>query len=61
MNAWTKQQLEEDPDGMLEVCDNCNGLIHNWDWLGWSFVTLDGKIVCNDCRGELLKKSIDNL
>lgn len=60
MNAFNQIELDNDPDGMLEACDNCNRLIHNWQWMGWSFVTVDGKIVCNDCRGELLKKAVDS-
>lgn len=49
MNAFNRHEIDHDPDGLLESCDFCNRLIHNWDWMGWSFITFDGKVVCNDC------------
>ena len=58
MNAWNQQQMDEDPSGLTESCDRCNSLITNWEWLQMSFVTFDGRIVCNFCRGELLKEEI---
>jgi hypothetical protein len=55
MNAFNKAELESTDGRLLESCDRCGGLIHNWDWMGWSFLTFDGKIICNNCRTELLK------
>jgi hypothetical protein len=46
-------------DPMAEVCDDCRTLIRNHHWMGWSFVTFDGKIVCNNCRTDRLKKEFD--
>lgn len=60
MNEWNRMQMALDPSGLTESCDRCNCLITNWSWMAMSFVTLDGKIVCNDCRGELLKIKIDS-
>jgi hypothetical protein len=53
-------QMALDPEGLTESCDRCNALIFNWDWMGMAFLTFDGKIVCNNCRTELLKLSVDN-
>lgn len=55
MNAFNRKELESPDGSLLESCDRCNKLIHNWDWFGWSFLTFDGKIVCNDCRTDLAK------
>lgn len=53
-------QMALDPSGLTESCDRCNALIINWNWMGQAFLTLEGKIVCNNCRGELLKETVDN-
>lgn len=55
MNEWNKMQLTLDDSGLIESCDFCNALITNWIWLGMSFLTFDGKIMCNDCRTKSLK------
>lgn len=56
MNAFNKKEIAENP--FLESCDIYRKLIYNWDWMQWSFITHDGKIVCNDCRNDLLKELI---
>lgn len=55
MNAFNRHELTQPGGELLESCDRCNRLIHNWDWFQWSFLTFDGKIVCNDCRTDLAK------
>jgi len=59
MNAFNAQQMADDECGLLESCDECNKLIHNWDCMSMSFVTEDSRIVCGFCRTELFKKSLD--
>lgn len=49
MNAFNKQELEQDTDGLLESCDFCNALIINWEILNNSTITFDGKIKCKRC------------
>ncbi len=44
-------------DPLSEVCDDCHTVIRNWKWMQWSFVTYDGRVVCNQCRTERLKAS----
>lgn len=48
-------QLALDDSGLVESCDCCGQLIHNWSWMGWSWVQFDGQIVCNNCRTEQAK------
>lgn len=48
-----------DPSGLTESCDRCNALITNWGWMGMAFLTFDGKVICNNCRGDLLKIDIE--
>jgi hypothetical protein len=61
VNEWNRMQMALDPSGLTESCDRCNALITNWDHIQWSFLTFDGKIVCNECRTELLKtKNLTN-
>jgi hypothetical protein len=55
MNAFNAKLLESDESGLLESCDDCGRIIRNWRWMGWAFLTFDGKVVCNDCRTERLK------
>jgi hypothetical protein len=49
MNAWNRQQLEEDDSGLLESCDCCNALIFNFDWLEMAHLMEDGDIFCKIC------------
>jgi hypothetical protein len=58
MNEWNRLQMALDPLGLTESCDRCNALIINCDWMEMSFLTFDGQIVCNNCRGELLKERL---
>ena len=55
MNEWNKMQMALDPSGLTESCDKCNALITNFWWMGMSFLTFDGKIICNNCRTEAVK------
>ena len=48
-------QMALDPNGLTELCDRCESLIDNRRWMGMSFLTFDGKVICNNCRTELLK------
>lgn len=59
MNEWNRLQMEDDPSGLMESCERCGSLIINWDWMQMAFLTFEGKIVCNNCRGEILKEKID--
>ncbi len=53
MNAFNAKELAEDESGLLESCDFCNQLIHNWDCLQMSFLQEDGKtILCLHCWNE---------
>lgn len=58
MNEFNRYQMAIDEHGFLESCDFCNRLIHNWGWMGWSWVMFDNQIACNECRGELLKEKV---
>jgi len=51
-------QMALDPNGLTELCDRCESLIDNRRWMGMSFLTFDGKVICNNCRTELLKLTI---
>ncbi len=55
MNEFNRLQMALDPSGLTESCDVCNAVIVNWRYLQMSFLTWDGRIVCNNCRTELLK------
>lgn len=46
-------------DPLTEVCEDCGKLIRNWTFERFSFLTYDGKIVCNGCRTERLKKEFE--
>lgn len=43
-------------DPLTEVCDVCGTLIRNFKWMLWSFVTEDGRIVCNNCRPKKVEE-----
>ena len=51
MNKWNKNQIIDEP--LIESCDHCNKLIFNWNTLGNSFVTVNGKIVCENCKKDI--------
>ena len=55
VNEWNRMQMALDPSGLTESCDRCNALITNWFWMGMSFLTFEGQIICNNCRTELAK------
>lgn len=63
MTAFNQKILDEDDTGHVESCDCCNALIYNWGWMGWSFVSFDGrKILCLNCWNDERKQIvIDNL
>jgi superfamily II helicase len=58
MTDEVRYKLALDGTGLIEVCDRCNQFIFNKRWMGMSFVTYEGSIVCNDCRGEILKEKV---
>ena len=60
MNAWQKQQMDQDPSGLTEICDCCEREILHWDWMCRSFLDFDGKIHCSWCRSETLQNRIQN-
>ena len=55
MNEFNRLQMALDPNGLTESCDLCGAVIVNWNYLQMSFLTWDGKIVCNNCRTEMAK------
>lgn len=60
MNAFNSQELQNDTEGLLESCDNCNALIVNWEVLTNCTITFDGKIICRRCAEEMRAETIIN-
>lgn len=52
VNSWNLRQLLEEEEGILESCDECNGLILSFETLNNSHLTFDGKVLCKKCMEE---------
>ena len=52
-----------DATGLMESCDKCNRLIHNWDSVGdRAFLSMDGcRILCLDCWNVERKEELIRL
>ena len=50
MNNWNLRQLLKDEEGILETCDECNGLIFSFETLNNSHLSFDGRVLCKQCR-----------
>jgi len=68
MNAFNEQVLRKDMElasatGLMESCDVCNSLIHNWDCIGdMSFLDNDGvTILCMGCWNNKRKQALIQL
>jgi len=69
VNAFNAKILEEDMQvapngsGLVESCDVCNSLIHNWDCIGnMSFLDSDGvTILCMGCWNNKRKAALIRL
>ena len=46
MNAWQKQNMEADENGLNEVCDRCGRDIIHWDTMTHSFLAANGVDIC---------------
>ena len=68
MNAFNREVLQKDMElsgatGLMESCDQCNTLIHNWEHIGdMSFLDSDGcTILCMACWNDKRKKALIEL